>query len=483
MMRRKLSGFVALLTFFYVAGLPLACGTSTSVPESVDTDGDGLSDRDELLLYKTSPLLADTDGDGWSDYAEIIDFAFDPEHAPYRFNPRIADLPELAIVFTSPPLLTIEMTDANGEEWSVQTTRTSENTLTVTTSIGTTDSQSETISTPTEVVEEEGVSETVVVTPPGDAGDEASRDAGNDTDAGADESKDGDGGRPSFERPELDVTRELTVTRMRAVSVGYGPSSTVETAITLTEEQAAQYREAIALAESYARSREVTAISGRLLVTGTIENRGNVAFRVINLLLSATMLNAPPAFTPVGNLHLDAEQYSDFQPFALAPGEVTAPLNFVRFDLALEAAETIFRNAEALLIQLGVFEIDDATGRAFAFTIGEARAKTALIMIDYGGRRPNEWHQVATKSDPSRTSIPLREAFEEILRIPVEASWATGLTTIRSVGPGRWAMTIDSDNGSGIVTTRTYDSMLETYDFDDIELFAGDTLRLVYQGP
>lgn len=482
-MRRKLSGFVALFMIFYVAGLPLACGTSTSVPESVDTDGDGLSDRDELLLYKTSPLLADTDGDGWSDYAEVIDFAFDPEHAPYRFNPRIADLPELAIVFTSPPLLTIEMTDANGEEWSVQTTRTSENSLTVTTSVGTTDRRSDTISTPTEVVEEEQVSETIAVTPTGDAGDETSRDAGSDAAVDAEEPNDDDGKKPSVERPELDVTRDLTVTRTRAVATGYEPSSTVETAITLTDAQAAQYVEAIELAESYARSHDVTAISGRLLITGTIENRGNIAFRVINLLLSATMVNDTPAITPVGNLHLDAEQYSDFQPFALAPGEVTAPLNFVRFDLALEAAEAIFRNAEALLIQLGVFEIDDATGRAFAFTIGEARAKTALIMIDYGGRRPNEWHQVATKADPSRTSVPIREALEDILRIPVEASWATGLTTLRNVGPGRWALSIDSDNGSGIVTTRTFDSMVEPYDFDAIELFAGDTLRLVYQGP
>jgi len=37
-----------------------------------DTDGDGLSDYDELYIYGTSPYLWDTDGDGISDYDEIM---------------------------------------------------------------------------------------------------------------------------------------------------------------------------------------------------------------------------------------------------------------------------------------------------------------------------------------------------------------------------------------------------------------------------
>ncbi|WKZ25073.1 MAG: thrombospondin type 3 repeat-containing protein [Patescibacteria group bacterium] len=37
-----------------------------------DTDGDGLSDWDELYVYGTSPYMVDTDGDGISDYDEII---------------------------------------------------------------------------------------------------------------------------------------------------------------------------------------------------------------------------------------------------------------------------------------------------------------------------------------------------------------------------------------------------------------------------
>src|SRR3989338_6817300 len=40
----------------------------------LDSDKDGLSDFDELNVYKTSPYLADTDSDGISDKVEIDAF-------------------------------------------------------------------------------------------------------------------------------------------------------------------------------------------------------------------------------------------------------------------------------------------------------------------------------------------------------------------------------------------------------------------------
>jgi hypothetical protein len=43
-----------------------------------DTDLDGLSDGDEVIVYKTNPLLADTDGDGLSDGDEILIWHTDP---------------------------------------------------------------------------------------------------------------------------------------------------------------------------------------------------------------------------------------------------------------------------------------------------------------------------------------------------------------------------------------------------------------------
>ncbi len=47
-------------------------------PHDPDTDGDGLSDFDELHRYGTDPLNPDTDGDGLTDYEEIYVYGTDP---------------------------------------------------------------------------------------------------------------------------------------------------------------------------------------------------------------------------------------------------------------------------------------------------------------------------------------------------------------------------------------------------------------------
>lgn len=49
----------------------------TSGSAAVDTDGDGISDIDERVLYKTDPQSADTDGDGIPDGVEVAG-GFDP---------------------------------------------------------------------------------------------------------------------------------------------------------------------------------------------------------------------------------------------------------------------------------------------------------------------------------------------------------------------------------------------------------------------
>ena len=43
-----------------------------------DSDGDEVSDYDELYVYETNPLEPDTDGDGLNDYDEIFEYGTDP---------------------------------------------------------------------------------------------------------------------------------------------------------------------------------------------------------------------------------------------------------------------------------------------------------------------------------------------------------------------------------------------------------------------
>jgi predicted lipoprotein with Yx(FWY)xxD motif len=56
----------------------LLYGTSILNP---DTDGDGLSDGDEVYLHETDPTNPDSDGDGFSDGWEIENNT-DPNRGP-----------------------------------------------------------------------------------------------------------------------------------------------------------------------------------------------------------------------------------------------------------------------------------------------------------------------------------------------------------------------------------------------------------------
>jgi len=47
-------------------------------PKTMDSDGDGLTDYDEVNVYKTDPKNPDTDGDGLKDGAEVLQYKTDP---------------------------------------------------------------------------------------------------------------------------------------------------------------------------------------------------------------------------------------------------------------------------------------------------------------------------------------------------------------------------------------------------------------------
>jgi len=69
-------------------------------PLAVDTDGDGLSDFDEIYIYGTNPLLADTDGDGLTDKEEI-ELGTDPRHIDTDRD-GLTDADEVRIYGTDP---------------------------------------------------------------------------------------------------------------------------------------------------------------------------------------------------------------------------------------------------------------------------------------------------------------------------------------------------------------------------------------------
>jgi hypothetical protein len=68
---------------------------------NVDTDNDGLIDRDEVLIHGTNPLNVDTDGDGLSDKAEIFVHGTNPLN-PDTDGDGVCDAVELQFTGTNP---------------------------------------------------------------------------------------------------------------------------------------------------------------------------------------------------------------------------------------------------------------------------------------------------------------------------------------------------------------------------------------------
>ena len=67
----------------------------------MDTDGDGLSDGDEILRLKTDPLKVDSDSDGLSDWDEVKSYRTDPAN-PDTDGDGIIDGEEVTKYKTNP---------------------------------------------------------------------------------------------------------------------------------------------------------------------------------------------------------------------------------------------------------------------------------------------------------------------------------------------------------------------------------------------
>jgi len=70
-------------------------------PNNFDTDGDGLSDGDEVRKYRTNPLKGDTDGDGLSDADEVLKYKTDPLKADTDGD-GLSDGDEISLTKTDP---------------------------------------------------------------------------------------------------------------------------------------------------------------------------------------------------------------------------------------------------------------------------------------------------------------------------------------------------------------------------------------------
>jgi hypothetical protein len=552
-----------------VVGLVLAaCSSSDPSGPDVDTDGDGLSDNEEVHVYGTSPLLQDTDGDGFTDYKEVVDLGFDPAQDPARFNPRVADLPVMLIVLAGPPVVTIQTQEANGVVYTIDESLSATATASVTNTWTNTNDQSNTLSesqtngndnsvsqdqhhdtattndnsttNENSTTHENSVTEpftpiqpAIPVVATADGGSDAGRshdagrvrdaesdaesgadaragaDSGAGADAGADAGAGSDAGAGASSGSSSGATQTTTdsvtrtnstthdnsttdtngtgttVTFTNSVSTTVNPSTTFDTSFSFSTAQMQENSQTLTEDRSLAESHTITATGGFLKIAAFIRNPSNIGFQIANLILSATFQIGPTVLS-VGNLDLDQGAFTTFVPFSLAPGESTGPVNFITLPLTLEEIKNLVATADALVIRLGAYELNDSSGKAFSFNVTDVGSRTALLAIDYGALRPPETYQVATNYNPGHPGTTAAMVFGQILHIPYTAG-PSGLTVIRDVGVRttstfRWAVTRTHDEGPVAVTTQ-YGRKGNPYDFDAIELYAGDVLQIALVGP
>ena len=407
-----------------------------------DSDGDGLSDCEELELG-TAVHLPDTDGDGFSDYQEVIEFGFSPENNNYAFNPRIADAPRVDLAITRSPSIQLRYADSAGVEQVHAVQRSQSSSEAVVTGHVSTNSLA------VEWTETTGSSLLL-------------------------------GGAAGFPA-DLETRTDATV----RYEASHGTSQ--ETSFTWTDAQLRENREALAAAEALAADEGATLMGGSLAITVDVKNSGDIAYTLTDVVLGASM-STPGRDTllaPVGDLAFDDTQGS-LSSITYAPSQQDGPFVFENTALDLGTVDALLADSTNLHVRVVSYELTDVEGRAFSHDQREIQAKTATIIVDYAGDDTlldSERYQVATNLDSESPRISVETALTEILQLPFTVE-SGELTSIRDVANST------ERNGHWVAVHRSSDGVVETVDvmgpehgavdFSNVELKAGDLLHLVY---
>ena len=446
------------LSLFLLA-LISACGGSDgdgTRGSGDDRDGDGLSDSYETNTSGTSPLLADTDGDGYDDGEEVNERSFNPTTNPFRFNPLVADIPKFEVQVGERPRLTVICTEGTEATREFSTSETNE------TSSSVSNSQSG----------EESLALELGVT----VGSEASFGT------------DGIGGG---------VNSEVSASETNTTTVGW------------SSEQTSTNTDAYTRSASYAETNNETCTGGEIVTTANLVNTGHIAFRVDNLTLTAQRHNIvdPKRLEPVGNLLFDTAESNigSFPVTTLAQGQ-NLELVYANKGLPLSEIRAVMNNSRSLVLGTVPPELTDSEGVAFAHSATQINDRTVAIIIDYGDERDPERYRVAANPDPDNLGITVGKALMEHMYQDqggdgdyetgsiawdfdgdgsTDGDTFPGLTRVRNVAAdastfGYWVVAHTFFDGVDEFTRYYSPIRSPGYDFDAIELKAGDKLQLAY---
>ena len=424
---------------------------------------DGVSDCDEINTHGTNPFLADTDGDGMSDYAEIV--VYDPRNSTTRFNPLVADLAKISIALSSVPLIELDYVQSDGSSRTVSTDHSVSDTSSISRNWGGESSRQIEIGHTVSVEKTDTVGVEVSVSP---------------TELG---------GSASYES-SLSVGLSKSKTQTTGSSVNWNRTQQAENTET--------YNESEALSQTSGTSYE----GGKLSVTARVVNDGDIAYDLKNLTLSAFIYDPKRPFdlTPVGNLEFTTRF---FPTTSIQTNSESSPLNFST-DLTLPRARELLRDSRNLVIEPATYQLTNQMDQSILLSDQDVSARTATISIDYGrqdGRQ--QTFKVAINNGNADRSISALDALQEVLGFNVvqgPGQWVfgnegsakatqSGLVSIDSFAMSTstnryWlgAWNHRSGGNSGAQVTEVLNLLNESYDLSQIRLRSGDTLSFVYIG-
>jgi len=443
-----------------VACVPVS--QSNTCVGNTDSDGDTLSDCEELSVYYTHPWLADTDGDSFDDGREAADF--NPENNRYLFNPRVADMAQIAVDLTAVPKVDLVFSQGGSVQSSVQT------------SYEQTEANSIRRDWGGETSRQLEVGHTLSVSNTQTVGAELSVGL---TDVGA---------TASYEN-SLTLGFEQSTSQTRGSSVNWSRAATTENTraygetLDLTEEENYLYD------------------SGVLEVTARVRNDGHIPYDLENLTLSAVLFDPARPFDieAIGTMTFSE---GGFPATTILAGE-SAPLNFST-DITLGKAQRLLRESENIVVMPGTFRLLDIDNQSALLVDRDVSARTATVVVDYGVDAAREdKFRVAVNRGDGQKSISVADALNQILgldtmegagqwtfgRDDTPSTTAPGLVGVNSYPMDNatnryWllAHNRNADEGTSERVTDYYNVLQSGYDLAAVALRAGDKLHIVYVG-
>lgn len=466
--------------------------TVKSSATSADTDADGVCDDEERAL-RLDPRQADTDGDGLSDFDEVNRWGSSPTNVDSdgdaQGNSSFYDGAELLTRGTSP---TLADTDGDGRSDFEEINQNGTNALAAELPQPRLDVVGR-VDLGVDVQLENGTTVTDAVT--------QSFEKGTSTALS----------RSSSTATQHSIESSFTVTT--EASVGYPASASVsasgsysqkegyvqETSHSASRTSTAEAQQTYETLTSNAISSNQTITGGHLGLDFQVHNEGTRTFALSNVVVTALRRDRanPLAFTSVATLAFPSSANN----LVLAEGQSSGPL---RAEAAIpgNVALDLLANPGTLFFRTANFTLADRTGQAFDFTIGEETAsRTALLTIDYGGVRPLERYRIATNVERTATGkaagVKLGDVLRRVLGLAPGVGYQTEtraggttkvITRMREVsaqprpdgGSERFWVLLAPDNPDSTLAPVSERLLSKSIDIEDAVLMPRDALTLAF---